>query len=258
MGGPLLERTSRKVELTNLGSRLRSGVEGPLRDLRSALAAISVATGNVSGVVRLGYSTPVAGGPLMSRIVEEFVRVYRDCSVQQFDLGFDRDPIASLRNNEIDVLATRLPVDREGLTVDPILSREPRVLLVAKGHPLAGRAAVSWDDVAEYTVHSAPRFPQEAYRDLMPEYSPSGRPIRRGREARTFSEILLGVAQGDVVHPTVPSYADHYRNPGVTAVSLLDETPSRSGLVWSQVVITPAARAFVSCARDIVAGRFEH
>ncbi|MFG1791131.1 LysR family transcriptional regulator [Nocardia sp. NPDC049149] len=251
IGGPLFTRTSRKVELTELGARLRGSVEGPLSDLRDALTAAEEAASGVSGTVRVGFGTPIAAGPLMPDIVCRFSAQHPECSVEHLDLGFDRDLLACLRDNEIDVLAIRLPIEREDLTVDPVLSCESRVVAVAKEHPLAACAAVSWEDVAEYAVHSAPLLPEESTRDLVPEYTAAGRTIRRGPEARTFSEILLRVAQGDVVHPTVASFADYHGHPGVVAVPLKDAAPSRSGLVWPTAAMTPAARAFVACAREV-------
>ncbi|MFD3705666.1 LysR family transcriptional regulator [Nocardia sp. NPDC058658] len=253
VGGPLFVRTSRRVELTSLGKRLQESIACPLRDLRAALEAAEEIAGGISGRVTLGYTTPVAGGPLMVKIVRSFCQKYPGACVEELDLGLDRDPIACLHRKEIDLLATRLPIDREGIEVGPLLSSEARVLAVSVDHPLAKHDTVSWDAVADYMVPSAPAFPIEALRDLVPESSPSGCVIRRGPAVRTFSELLLQVARGDVVHPTVRSFDQYHQHPQVTTIPLSSPTPSRSGLVWSSIEITPAARAFVDCAREIIA-----
>ncbi|WP_225728908.1 MULTISPECIES: LysR family transcriptional regulator [unclassified Nocardia] len=258
IGGPLFTRTSRRVGLTALGERLRTSVEGPLAELRRGLGTTAAAAGGLRGRVRIGFATPLAAGPLMPEIARRFGEQYPGCAIEYIDLGFDRDLLSCLRGNEIDLLASRLPVNREDLTVEPVLTCERRVLAVSRDHPLAAYAAVSWDDVADYPVHNLPFLPEEAARDLVPEYASTGRPIRRGPDARTFNEILLQVAHGDVVQPTVASYGDYHRHPGVVAVPLKDPTPSRSGLVWPTSAIAPAARAFVECACEIVAERPRH
>ena len=52
-------------------------------------------------------------------------------------------------------MATRLPLEQPDITVGPILSREPRVLAVARDHPLAERANVSVEHIADYRVIAA-------------------------------------------------------------------------------------------------------
>ncbi|HEV2633943.1 MAG TPA: LysR substrate-binding domain-containing protein [Actinocrinis sp.] len=64
-----------------------------------------------------------------------------------------------LREHEIDMLATRLPGTDSDLTVGPLLSREPRALLVARTDPLARRQAVTLEDFADRPVSDNPAFP---------------------------------------------------------------------------------------------------
>ncbi|MFF5719189.1 hypothetical protein [Streptomyces buecherae] len=67
----------------------------------------------------------------------------------------------------------------------PVVLRVPRMLAVAADHPLAGREAVSVEDLAQDRVFArtgdVPAYWQE---HLAPSLTPSGQPVRRGRSAR--------------------------------------------------------------------------
>ncbi|MEU1985015.1 LysR substrate-binding domain-containing protein [Nocardia sp. NPDC019395] len=232
---------------------MKAELQAPLQDLRAALTHAAGPARALSEPVRLGFVTPAAAGPFMVDIVREFRQRHPESTVEEIDVGLNQDPLACLHRKEIDLLAIRLPINRDGLTVGPVVSSENRVLAVCIDHPLAEYNAVSWDAVAEYLVAAVPAFPIEAYRHLVPEYSPSGIAIRRGPEVRSFAELLLRVARGEVVHPTVASLSLYHRHPRVTTVPLLDPSPSRSGLIWSTRDIHTAAAAFVDCARQILA-----
>jgi hypothetical protein len=43
---------------------------------------------------------------------------------------------------------------------------------------------------------------------------------------------MIRVADGELVHVTVPSYFDHYQHPGVRTVPIRDLPPSETALVW--------------------------
>jgi hypothetical protein len=56
------------------------------------------------------------------------------------------------------------------------------------------------------------------------------------------------VARDDVVHPTISSFPDHYRHPGVTFVPIRDMPPMNAGLIWRATGHTAAVRAFAQAA----------
>jgi LysR substrate binding domain len=163
-----------------------------------------------------------------------------------------RDRFEPLRKGEIELMATRLPLKQPDITVGPVLSQEPRVLAVARDHPLADRTAVSIEDIADHSVISADDlFPKELAEAFIPRTTPSGRPIRRLRTPiNDLNELIIQIARGKIVHPAVPSFASYFGHPNVAYLPIVDMPPSRSALVWRRRDLDPRLRGFIRVARD--------
>jgi DNA-binding transcriptional LysR family regulator len=163
-----------------------------------------------------------------------------------------RDQLDWLRRRDVDCLAMRLPFHDSDLVVGPVLSRERRVVLVAKDHPLAGRRSIRYDDLADCVVPAAlPTLPREMMDALIPPVTPSGTRLRRD-EVHSVSEALMRVLTGEVVHPTVASFLEHYPNPGVTSVPIRDLPPSETALVWLRSNESVKVKALARAADDVL------
>jgi DNA-binding transcriptional LysR family regulator len=149
-------------------------------------------------------------------------------------------------------MATRLPLEQPDITVGPILSKEPRVLAVGRDHPLAERANVSVEDIADYRVIAADDlFPKELAEAFIARKTPNGRPIRRLRiPINDLNELIILVARGKIVHPTVPSFASYFGHPNVVYLPIVDMPPSSSALAWRRRDSDPRLREFIRVARD--------
>jgi DNA-binding transcriptional LysR family regulator len=251
VGGKLFERTSRHVRLTPLGEQLACELAGPYRQLRDVLVRAREAATGVAGELRVGIYA-MSAGPYMAEIVRTFETRHPDCEVTFVNVGYERSYLDVLRAGEIDMLATRLPVTAPDVTVGPILSHEGRVAIVAKHDSLAERGSISYEDLAERVVSDTPAFPREMIDAFIPPVTPSGRVLKRiandGSEA-----TLMRVALGIQVHPTVPSFLDHYTHPGVTSVPIRDLPPSETALAWLTENRSPKTSAFVRAAADVLA-----
>ena len=160
----------------------------------------------------------------------------------------------SLRRGEIDVMATRLPIEQPDVVIGPALAIEPMVLAVARDHPLADRPRVSIEDVAAYAVAPITDSPKELIDAVFPRVTPGGRQIRRlARRPKTPHEVTALIARGKIVHPTVPSFAEYFGQPGITYVPISDAPPLKSGLVWRRRASDPRLREFVRLARTVLA-----
>ena len=151
-------------------------------------------------------------------------------------------------------MACRLPINEPDLTVGPTLASDERILAVATDHPLAKRDSVSVEDLVGCQVHDAGgRLPRGYIDTLIPPRTPRGRRIvRRHINTPSPTQILAMVARNEVVHPTISSFPDHYRHPGVTFVPIRDLPPMKAGLVWRTSGVTAATRAFTRAAADVV------
>jgi DNA-binding transcriptional LysR family regulator len=253
MGAQLVNRTSRRVALTPLGDRFLAELEPAYQQLAQALERTQVATEALEGPVRVGLLGANSGGPHLTVIVEAFERRYPECSVILSE-AFFTDPLGPLRRGDIDVMATRLPINQSDVTVGPTLAREPMLLAVAVDHPLAERKRVSIEDIANYRVAPITDSPKELIDAVMPRRTPQGRQIRRlTQRPKTPHELTALIARGRIVHPTVPSFAEYYGQPGITYVPIADMGSLKSGLVWLRRRLTQRGRVFVDTAREVLA-----
>jgi DNA-binding transcriptional LysR family regulator len=64
------------------------------------------------------------------------------------EIQFD-DPCGPLRQGELDLQVSEVPVVEPGIAVGPVLLCEPRALMLPARHPLARRDSVTLQDLAE-------------------------------------------------------------------------------------------------------------
>lgn len=252
VGGRLFDRTSRSVSLTPIGERLRASVSSPYLQLQEAVRASRDAVGAVTGTLRIGMYTESLGGPHLVAIVRSFEAAHPGATVALVSLGLQRNYLDALRGGEVDVLATRLPVVDSDITLGPILTHELRVLLVAVSDPLAHMESVTLEDFADRTVVDSQVLPREMMDALVPPVTPSGRRYRR-QENRSIEEMLMNIATGRLVHPTVPSFLEHHAHPAITSVPILDLPESETALVWSTANASPKVAAFARIAAGVLA-----
>ena len=62
-----------------------------------------------------------------------------------------------------------------------------------------------------------------------------------------MAEVLAAVARGQIVHPTISSFADYVRHPGIVSQPLEDAAPLTSVLATGTPP-SPALRAFLAVA----------
>src|SRR5947209_13279403 len=125
------------------------------------------------------------------------------------------------------MLAARLPLTEPDITIGPILSREQRAVLVSKQDPLAGRESISYDELRDRAVTDTHGLPRELMNAFVPPVTASGRKLRRIKP-HSMDEVLMLVAAGELVHPTVASSPNYYVDEGVVAVPISDLPPSES------------------------------
>lgn len=253
IGGQLFARTSRRVALTPLGNELLLRVEPAYEAMERAFAETREAATGVVGPLRLGSYLPVNYGPHFLEIVKTFEERYPANPVLLTDTGLVRDQLDWLRQDELDLLAMRLPLAQPELTIGPVLSREERVVAVAKDHPLATKESVELDDLAEYQIPIAPSLPPEMLDAFVPPRTPSGRPVQR-IVLRSTGESMSRVATGRVVHITVRSFVEQYSYPGIVGIPIRDLPPSETALVWLTPRESNKIRAFAQAATDVMRG----
>jgi DNA-binding transcriptional LysR family regulator len=252
LGTRLVHRTSRRVELTADGQRLRDEAGGVYTELMEVLERAYDAHGSLEGTLRIAVFSGPSGGQRLVDMVAAFEARYPKCSVEIGQLPQD-DVFGPLRRGEVNVISTWLPLDEPDVVVGPTLTIEPRVLAVGRDHPLAGRDAVTVEELADYRVARFQELPAAFREAWIPTSTPSGRRIPSvpvGLPDRALTELVLRIEGGEIVHPTVPSSAP-FLGPRIVYVPITDLPPLRSALVWRRPARDPKLREFVRIAREV-------
>jgi DNA-binding transcriptional LysR family regulator len=256
LGAQLVHRTSRRVQLTSLGERFLAEVGPVHRQLAEVLERTHAAAHSLEGTLRLGLFSGPAGGPHLVEIVDEFRALHPESEVEMVQLSWD-DPLGPLHKGEVHLMTSWLPLEQPELVVGPVLTREPRVLAVARDHPFAERAKISAEELADQKLPRFDGWPRELREAFFPTKTPSGQSIgsvRMPGGERILLELPHHVARGEIVLPTVPSAAPfmgvgHY---DIVFVPITGMAPARSALVWRRQARDPKLREFIRVAREVL------
>jgi DNA-binding transcriptional LysR family regulator len=254
LGAQLVHRTSRRVQLTSFGERFLRDLDPAYGELTGVLERANAAARSLEGTLRLGLFSGLAGGSHLTKIVDAFGAVHPECEVEIVQLSWD-DPLAGLLGGEVDLMACWLPVEQPDLVVGPVLTREPRVLAVARDHPLADRASISIEELADHRVPRFEGWPRELHEVLFPSKTPSGRPIPGVRipiGKRNLLDLPHRIARRELVFPTVAS-ADPIMGVGhydFAYVPIKGMARARSAMVWRRSARDPKLREFIRIARE--------
>ncbi|MFD8751037.1 LysR family transcriptional regulator [Kitasatospora sp. NPDC059577] len=185
LGAPLFDRGGR-LRLNEAGRVFRGHVERSLGELAAGRRAVAEAAGRGLGTVRLASETFLAfSGPLAA-----FKRAHPEVEIELHQLSAE-EMGRRLRAREIDLAVASQPIAAEGLESVLLLDEEVG-LAVALGHPLATRAAVGIDDLADQPFiaarpgHWQRRLLERLFagRGLVP------RIVCEGDEAGTIAELI--------------------------------------------------------------------
>lgn len=179
-----------------------------------------------SRTVRFGYhgSTEV-----VNRIIRLAGREEAGVRLSEYDIA---DPFRGVRAGELDVMIVKFGINEPDLVTSRVLTEDARAVVVGSGHPLAARASVSIEELADYDAFAPPGdFPAYVWDDVVPPRTLAGRPIRRNRRVRTIPEMMRMVAAGDAVHISLISLAD-IAPPGIKVVPIHDLPPAPVTLAW--------------------------
>jgi DNA-binding transcriptional LysR family regulator len=161
-----VHRTSRHVELTELGKRFQDRLVLAHIALVEALDDVKNAARHPVGRLRIGLTVTTL--EKVAAMADAFEARYGDSEVELREVSIV-EPYAPLRRGRVDVLVNWRPVDEPDLTVGPVLDRMDRFLAVAATHPLAERTSVSVEDLADYQVRANPQgVPQPMWEAIIP------------------------------------------------------------------------------------------
>jgi DNA-binding transcriptional LysR family regulator len=188
VGAPVFERTSRRVELTELGRGLAEQVVPAFERLRDGYEAARARAAASDRPLRLGFQCAVYE-PVARAIAE-----LPEGAAQLVELPWG-DPFSHLGRGEIDLAIVLAPCREPGLEVLLEFSRQPLYLAVSAAQRLSGAASVSAAELAGLPLIE-PRGPAPEYWRLAnaPRRTPDGRELTYPAGAATVQEGLSMVA----------------------------------------------------------------
>jgi DNA-binding transcriptional LysR family regulator len=232
LGVRLLERTSRRVTLTPAGETL-------LAEGGAALDAVAAAVRRTRRAGAAGPRLVLAmkpggdGGGLLPEILAAYER---EPDALPVEMLFGYGAADALRDGRADAALLYAPrQDVTGLATEELME-ERQVVVVARGHRLAGRAEVSMADLEGEVL---PRRPHAAGPGDGPVIGDGGQLmqlIALGRMVAVLPESMRGLLRADL-----------------TAVPVRDAEPTTLVLAWAEASRSRALAAFVRSTAAVAA-----
>jgi DNA-binding transcriptional LysR family regulator len=225
LGARLFERTPHGNHLTPAGEAFLPLAADLLRSADQATALTRAAAR--PSQVTIGHGP----GLIITPAVRELRHRHPGADVQTMYLRPDETRPALL-GHRVDAAVARLPFQADGLDVTALYD-EQRVVLVPRGHRLAGKESATIDDIADEPMPRVRGVDPllEAFWRIDPR--PGGRPAPDGPLIDTIEDKLELIAAGQAVTITAASF--HVMRPDLTMVPL-------SGVEPSHVVLATRAR----------------
>ena len=218
LGVTLLERTSRKVTLTDAGAVL-------LAEARSILAAVATAerrtreAGRERSRIILAVKTGTAGD-VLAKVLDAY-RAEPGAADVELLLCEAHQHQRLLLTGKADVALLHLPFDpAEGLETEALFT-EQQVAILPRSHPLAGRARIR---AVELTALPGPPMARWCKPD-------GSYPEGPGPEVHSLTQVYQLVALGRAM-VTVPESAAVDLRRDLVAVPVSDATPVTTVIAW--------------------------
>jgi DNA-binding transcriptional LysR family regulator len=245
LGVTLLERTSRRVELTPAGEALLREGRTTVNHARRAVQAVRAAAHERITVGFYGSAASELLPQALSAFAERHPGI--EVTVRELLMG----SVAEILDGRVDVAFTRLLPEQTEVEVE-VIAHEPRVAALPAAHPLATRGSLKFADLRHesFIVNPAVRGDGPPPRWLAEQHR-HGLPGRVAAQAASVQEILTLVAAGRGVCLVPSPVAHHHPRGDVAYVPVSDAAPAVLSLAWRRDGLGRAAQSFVETAREV-------
>jgi DNA-binding transcriptional LysR family regulator len=239
----LLVRTTRHVEPTPAGRRLRDRAETALRDLRVLLQEFQVDADAARLRVTVA-ATPMIAAVMLPSLIHSFCQRYPDVQVQLRDVQYE-DVVARIEANEADLAVVAFDNDSSKLSFQP-LTEEDMLVVVPTTHEFAQAGEITLEQLAQIPLMLLERY--SMLRDTLAEaFTQHGLSLRPMHQASNLS-TLLGMVDAGVGATFLPrSMAQRYARDTRATLRVTDVKLMRSfGILRSRdAELSAAALSFV-------------
>lgn len=244
LGVRLVDRSTRKIALTEIGRELYPLFSKMIDDLDGALHDVANHTKLKKGMVRVAAPQLMAC-TLLPEVIAAYRAEYPDIQVKLVDCAVE-NVTSRVASGEVDV---GIGPEREpAAQIDSqVLFEMPFVLVFPQGHPLEPRERVTWQDLADYPFISLQgQFTERLLSDM--HRSLRDVPLHPANEVTFMTTALAMVAAGlgvtvclPYAEPLVKAYQLHMRQ-------LHDPELTRRFFVYIREhrSLSPAAESFIA------------
>jgi DNA-binding transcriptional LysR family regulator len=234
LGVVLLTRDRRGVALTDAGRQLAADARVLLASAQETLRRVQRADRGAHRLV-VGYRSGIVPTPA----IRAFTERWPDATVEIRTLDWD-DQERLITAGAVDVGFLRAPVGGDGLRVTPLF-REPMLVALPLGHPLAQRDTLTEAEIAD--ERHLRLF------DPVPE-----RGVTTGARLRSFEEKLEHVAAGNGIILLPRTATQAFRRPDVVFRPVPDAPPGEVVLAVDASRRSPLVRSFAELAVATMSG----
>lgn len=250
LGARLFERTSRRVELTAVGTVLLEEAHRLLAGAERLVAATREASRGVHGTLVVGFQGNAAA-ELTPKILTAYQTRHPRVQVEMRSHDF-ADPYVGLSTGSVDVAFVRPPLLMQDWLSMETLFVEPRLLVTSSDSPLAVRGQVSVEEVADeaFVGRRAPDY----WRDFWLAVDSRGpHAVKMGADVGSVDECFEAILSGRGVAFTQASTKRFYDRPGLTFMPVQGLPPSPLAIAWRNDMEAPPVDDFIETARMLAA-----
>lgn len=250
LGVRLVDRNTRRIQLSEIGREFHPVVTKILQDLDSALEGIDSLKRLKSGIVRIAAPQLMAS-TLMPPLIARFRQSYPDVRVHLVDCAVE-NVIARILRGEVDIGVGPQRDELADLGAEPLFDL-PFMIVFPPGHPLESMRRITWADAMRHPIIALQgQFTDRLILDLHGAISTPV--IRPSHEVAFMSTALSMVSAGLGITPCLPyarSLVDLY---GMRMRPLCDPEVRRRFFVYTRrhASLSPAAEAFAQLLPEFI------
>lgn len=251
LGSPLFERNTRSVTLTTAGHSLLPHARRILEEVDLARRAVSAGTGTVYGKLAIGFSGAL-NHTTLPPLTRALRQQYAQLEVTLHGGLLTQEALQQLSNGTLDLAFIGLPIDAPALATRRIATERLGATLPAD-HSLAGRSSVALSELAKDPFITMPAAQGSTLREVTVSACAAAGFRPRISQEVTDPYTALSLVAGGVGISLMPESIAGIMPAGTIFLPLEgDDVLLFSGLAWNPAAMSPAVRAALQVAEEVL------
>lgn len=249
LGVKLLERSTRRVELTDSGRTFLGRAREILGAVERAGAEARGAELGLRGRLEIGFVSS-ATLSLLPPALQRFRERFRGVELDLRELA-SVEQVEALYEGEIRVGLVRLPMRAPEIRFEPVLA-EPLVVALPVGHPLEARESIPLEEVAELPLIFFQRRLEPGSHEQIVELLGRVGALPKVAQYSVHLQTVIGLVASGIGIAILAESARRMHREGVVYRPL--DTPDATswlGLAWLERDDSPLVENFVNIVREV-------